>query len=262
MNGAVKTFWDEQAKEHGASDLATNPDQHYRTLEIARIMRLMNPDDHVLDVGCGNGFSTLAFAEANPSSTYLGVDYSEGMIAAAATAQGTRRNVMFQVGDVRKLFEALPTGHKFGPPYDTILSERCLINLASWDEQKRAILELKRLMKEDGRLILVENTKEGLANLNRLRKQFDLPEITVRWHNQYLPQEEFNTFAAQHFKIQEVENIGNLYYVISRVLYAKMARMEGKEPDYNHPINQLAAQLPSFPMYRNSPNFLWVLRNK
>ena len=34
----TKAFWDDQAREHGASDLATAPDHHYRTLEIKSIV--------------------------------------------------------------------------------------------------------------------------------------------------------------------------------------------------------------------------------
>jgi len=60
------------------------------------------------------------------------------------------------------------------------------------------------------------------------------------------------------------ENIGNLYYIISRVVYAAMIKAVGQEPQYDHIINQVASELPSFGFGDEfySPNFLYVLRAK
>lgn len=255
----VRQFWDDQANEFGASDLATAPDHYYRLMEIDRIKSKLIDHQDVLDVGCGNGYSTIEFAKALPRSTFIGVDYSAPMIAyAKAAALAANSPAIFAEGDVRSLeqCEAI-TGRRF----DTIISERCLINLKDWDEQREAILSLKRLLKPTGRILLVENTQEGLANLNKLRAQFDLHEIKVRWHNFYIPQNELERFAVKNFRVESVENIGNLYYILSRVLYAKLAQIEGKEPQYDHVINEIASELPSLPLYQFSPNFIYVLRN-
>src|SRR5438132_1327775 len=83
-------------------------------------------------------------------------------------------------------------------------------------------------------------SQEGLARLNVLRKSFDLHPITVRWHNYYMPEKKLLSFANKNFKVEAIENIGNLYYIISRVVYAKLAQIEGKEPEYGHPINKIA----------------------
>lgn len=255
----VRQFWDEQANEFGESDLATAPDHHYRLLEIDRIKSKLIDHQDVLDVGCGNGYSTLEFAKANPHSTFTGIDYSAPMIEhAKAAAKAANSPVVFSEGDVRNLDQCQAIK---GKRFDTIISERCLINLKDWDEQQEAILGLRRLLKPTGRIILVENTQEGLANLNKLRAQFGLHEIKVRWHNFYIPQNELERFAVKNFRVETVENIGNLYYILSRVLYAKLAQIEGVEPKYDHIINQIAADLPSLPIYQFSPNFIYVLAN-
>ena len=86
------------------------------------------------------------------------------------------------------------------------------------------------------------------------------PAIVVRWHNYYLPQKTLEKSLPENFTIEAVENIGNLYYIISRVVYAKLAALEGKDPEYLNPINKIASQLPSLSSYQYSPNFIYTLK--
>src|SRR5882724_4881022 len=147
MNDKVKEFWDNQAKEFGASDLATAPDHYYRELEIAKIIEHLKEGEHVLDVGCGNGYSTKQFKKAIYSNIYTGLDYSEKMIR---EAEDSDDGISFIVNDACAIPDYLGK-------FDTIISERCLINLKDWEEQKAAILEMKRCLRPRGRIILVEN---------------------------------------------------------------------------------------------------------
>lgn len=252
----IQQFWDTQAKDHSASDLATAPDSAYRGLEISKIIRLVT-GKRVLDVGCGNGYSTFRFQDAHPGKIFLGTDYSKEMIN-AAIAENIHRHahILFYQSDVLSLSQSVTI------PYDTIISERCLINLQTWDEQKQALLEMKKCLAPDGIIILVENFIDGLNNLNELRKQFGLHEITVRWHNRYLNTLEFYDFAQEHFLLGHRENIGNLYYIISRVVYAALCKEIGTEPQYENPINYIAAKLPSLGEHWYSPNMLYILRAK
>jgi ubiquinone/menaquinone biosynthesis C-methylase UbiE len=261
----TKAFWDDQAREHGASDLATAPDHHYRTLEIKSILRMIGSikeRETILDVGCGNGYSTVQIGKKFPEAMITGVDYSAPMIAEANRA--AIPNVEYFHGNVLTLSR---NKDLLGQKFDVVLSTRCLINLATWDEQKAGIMEMLSMLTPNGRLILVENTEAGLASLNSLRTRIGLHPIEVRWHNKYLPQSEFNEFmndgvAGNLFAIEYVENIGNLYYIASRVIYAKLCKDQGLEPDYDNPINAVAAELPSLgEYYACSPNFMFVLRN-
>lgn len=252
----IKEFWDNQAKVFGASDIATAPDSAYRELEIQSIIPHIT-GQHILDAGCGNGFSTFRFQQAYPDKLFVGIDYSMKMIN-EAIAENIHRHleILFFCQDVRLLGMHLTTR------YDTIISERCLINLKTWDEQKQALLEMKKCLEPDGRIILAENFIDGLNNLNALRKQFGLHTIEVRWHNRYLVNEEFIPFINEHFTTEYHSNIGNLYYLISRVVYAALCKEIGQEPQYDNPINYIAAKLPSLGTYGYSPNMLFVLRAK
>jgi ubiquinone/menaquinone biosynthesis C-methylase UbiE len=257
MTNDVKAFWDEQAETHGASDLATAPDHHYRTLEIERIVSAIGRVNHetILDVGCGNGFSTIQIAKKFPEALITGIDYSESMIGEARKLRAA--NVEFFVGDVRSL-----SRHKqlAGAHYDVVLSTRCLINLASWEEQKTGILQMQQRLTPTGKLIMVENVLDGLTNLNRVRAKLGLPATEVRWHNKYLVLHDLMRFLSEtQFTPDYVENIGNMYYLASRVIYAKLCKDQGVEPDYNNPINAIAAQLPTLgEAYIYSPNFMFV----
>lgn len=263
----VHEFWEKQAEEHGSSDLATAPDHFYRELEIGKIIATMEviPNASVLDVGCGNGYSTMKFAERFPGSFFVGIDFSKKMIKEAqkAAKKAKIKNVLFVEGDVQTLSTNSAISDE---SFDIVLSERCLINLPNWPEQELAILEMRKMLAPNGHLILVENTQDGLANLNSVRQKFGLPEIKVRWHNHYLPDDQFTQFSNKIngalMTMRHVENIGNMYYLMSRVLYAKMCADEGKEPEYGHKINEIAAQMPVMgEHYACSPNFMFVFQN-
>ncbi len=258
----IQKFWDEQGKVFKTSDLATAPDTYYRQLEIRRIEEYLKNGTAVLDIGCGNGFSTIRFARRFPRATFVGVDYSPQLIHFANTSlakerRALRKRIQFIEGDVLALQKIAALKNK---TFDFVVSERCLINLLNWEQQRQALLSLKKYLKRNGRIVLCENTQEGLARLNQLRRTVDLPDIKVRWHNYYMPQRKFLSFAKEHFSIEETNNIGSLYYIISRVVYAKLCAMKKQEPKYLHPINQIASQLPSLGEY--SPNYIFLLKNR
>ena len=255
----VREFWDIQAEVHGQDGRATAPDHFYRDMEINRIIDHLGEEETVLDVGCGNGYSTFKFAEARPKCAWNGIDYSKEMITQARKTRDLKYGdiyaPLFAQADIRKSLD-YPNS-----TFDTIISERCLINLANWGEQQQALLNMKKVLKPKGKIILVENVIDGLKRLNGLRQSYGLPDIEVRWHNQYLPQKELVDFCSKHFNIEHYANIGGMYYVISRVIYAAMAKKSGEEISYDHPINEMASKLPHIAC-PYSPNYLFVLRNR
>jgi ubiquinone/menaquinone biosynthesis C-methylase UbiE len=263
---SVREFWDEQAQAYGADQRASAPDHFYRDgVEIKRIMEvleMMEPES-ILDIGCGNGYSTIKIAKAFPTAMVIGIDFSEKMLEEARKAASGVHNISFFEGDALSISRHPKLQHQ---KFDVVLSERCLINLANWEEQKLSILQMRKLLTPDGSMILIENTQEGLEKLNMLRDIVGLPPIKTRWHNFYIPEDKLKQFFAENggklFKLMAMENIGNLYYIISRVVYAKLAQMEGKEPSYDNPINEIASKLPNLgDQYSCSPNYMMILEN-
>jgi len=218
--------------------------------------------DTILDIGCGNGYTTRAIAKKFPEATVMGVDFSHAMIEEAKKL--IKPNIDYLEGDVLSLSRNRPL---IGRQYDVVLSSRVLINLANWEEQKVGIMEMRKMLAPDGRMILVENVQEGLDNLNDLRGKLGLSKINPPWHNKYLPLDETRKFLdsikGQILTTEYVENIGNFYYLASRVLYAKLCKDQGIEPDYNNPINAIASQMPTMgEYYACSPNYMFILKNE
>ena len=55
-------------------------------------------DEHILDIGCGDGSLTDSLADAVPAGSVVGIDSSAGMIEAAIRHE--RPNLKFRVLDV------------------------------------------------------------------------------------------------------------------------------------------------------------------
>jgi ubiquinone/menaquinone biosynthesis C-methylase UbiE len=69
----------------------------------------------ILDIGCGAGATSFAFADALPHADITGLDLSEALIAAARARVGDRANVRFVQGDA-----AIVTPD--GAPFELIVS--------------------------------------------------------------------------------------------------------------------------------------------
>ncbi len=251
----IKEFWDEQAEKYGEEYLATIPDKILKDLEINNISKYLDSGKLILDVGCGNGFSTIKFAETY-KSCFLGIDYSKGMIKNAVKNlnkknEDIKERLFFVIGDILEL----PFPEE---KFDIVISDRCLINLVNIKYQLKAIENIWKALKKGGIYVMCEDTLEGLKKINELRKMVDLYEIPMRWHNLYLSEGKIFSNITDKFSLEVIDNFGSLYYIASRVFNGKLANIEGKEPDYLHPINVIAGKLPSIGDY--SPLKIFVLK--
>jgi ubiquinone/menaquinone biosynthesis C-methylase UbiE len=260
----IKLYWEKRANQYSSTRATTTNDIYLRELEISTIIQTIHQLDlagkgSILDVGCGDGYSTLKTAEAIPGFRSLGIDYSESMIKIAnerlETQTDLRDRVSFIVGDVLELRQACGS-----EVYDIVLSDRCLINLESTDRQSDAIAQIAEHTKIGGYYIAIENFVEGHENMNNARTSIGLPEIPVRWHNLYFKEHGFILSAKCFFNNIIFKDFSSSYYFATRVIYSKMCQMRGEIPDYNHEIHQLAIQLPWFGQF--SPIRMAVLQKR
>lgn len=254
MSSEIKQYWEERARAAAENPTATTDDIYLRELEIRtfsdHIRNLNLPAGaRVLDVGCGDGFSTTRIAAEFPSLQFTGVDYSGNMIATAKRRQG---NVTFQVGDATQVGTAFASG-----TMDVVMTDRCLINLDSPQSQYDAIQHIHKLLKPGGHYLAIENFQSGQSELNRTRQSMGLKEIPVRWHNLFFDEDEFLSRTRSLFQFVEIQNFSSAYYYATRVIYSKYCQVRGEEPDYRHEIHQLAVELP--PMGAFSPIKLALL---
>jgi SAM-dependent methyltransferase len=100
------------------------------------------PGERVLDIGCGTGTTTYAFAKAvGPSGSVTGVDISRPMLA-AARARGT--GVNFREGDA--------SVQLFHPTHDLVFSR---FGVMFFDDPAAAFANIRKALAPQGRLAFV-----------------------------------------------------------------------------------------------------------
>lgn len=253
----IKTFWDEKAKQYGSDPIATTGDRLLRDLEIDNILKYIPNEINlkIADFGCGNGFSTIEYAKSR-SAHFFGYDYSKNMVEEAkkrCKEESLIGNVEFEYADILNL-SFLPSNF-----LDIATTDRCIINLVSIDDQKKAITEIYNVLKPNGYFIMCEGSQQGLSKINELRKSVGLSVIENHWHNLYIDENEILPFLNGLFEIVEINNFCSLYYIASRIFNA-VSSQNPEKPDYFSIINKTAVKIPSVGDY--SPFKIYYLKKK
>jgi trans-aconitate 2-methyltransferase len=132
------------AKWNAAAYAAHSVVQQTWARELIARLKLQG-DEHVLDVGCGDGKVTAEMAHAVPRGSVVGIDASAEMIGFAKETFLTKKypNLEFRVMDARKI--------KFDRKFDLIFSNAAL----HWVDDHQAILHgMASALKAGGRLIV------------------------------------------------------------------------------------------------------------
>jgi ubiquinone/menaquinone biosynthesis C-methylase UbiE len=127
---------------------------------VAARLRAMGEELRVLDAGCGTGFFGIGLARRGPGWRVEGLDASAGMIR-VARRQAERlgvRGTSFRQGDVASL------------PYDdgsfdAVFAAGLLPNLNDWSA---ALAEFRRVLRPEGRLLVIEFDRTALRGRQRL----------------------------------------------------------------------------------------------
>ena len=248
----IKAFWDSEAGEWGDSPCVTIRDYFFRNHEIWTLLSLLPMSKSLLDVGCGNGFGTLALAKRSEETT--GVDFSENMIRSAlrakngapcrgresdvwrtthdlASVEGPR--VDFVVGDVLKLDLARRE-------FDVITGQRILINLPAHPDQMTALENLRRHAARDALLFLTEATVQGHVRTDHYRKKFGLPPLEKYWHNTYVDENRYPEWEKHGWRILHVLFF-ETYALLSKVIYPAAVGQEHCE--FLSAANRAAAEI-------------------
>lgn len=108
----------------------------------------------VLSVGCGTATLEIKLARLYPSSSITGLDLSKKMLAIAKQKANKIQNISFTEGDV----DALPF---LKNSFDIVL---CLHSFHHYSNQINALKEMKRVLKKNGVLVVVDAIKEGITS--------------------------------------------------------------------------------------------------
>jgi len=150
--GQIRDMFDRIAGVYDLMNTAMTAGLHHRWRERAAERAELEPGDSALDACCGTG--DLAFELARrvePQGSVIGSDFSERMLELARrkAADRTGAPVRFEYGD------ALALAHDDGS-FDAVTVGFGVRNLADLD---RGVVELARVLKPGGRLVILEITQ-------------------------------------------------------------------------------------------------------
>ncbi len=237
----VHDHWSDWARRYGSALRATTKTGTAKRLEIDALDRALKryavaDGSSVLEPGCGNGFNLVALANAYPKLVFHGYDYVAEMVEAAddnlRKADCADRVDVWQ-GDLRS-----DAAHpKMRDTYDVVFTDRCLINLASAEEQVAAIARLAALLRPGGLLFLVENSRQTHGRQNDLREHAGLPRREPAAFNCFFDDEVIIPALQRECELLEIEDFGSLHDI---ALYVLVPATNGGEVDYDHPLVEAA----------------------
>lgn len=234
LMAGIRDHWDAQALNFDLQEaVVTLRDPNQRRLEIDVLLQYLPRNQRILDVGCGTGYSTAIFSRY--AASILGIDVSAAMIERARQTHGDLRNVEFLVADILDL--KLPRGD-----FDVVISQRCLINLGTWENQQTAISNIAQVLKPGGMFLLQEGTRQGRARLNETRELLGLESMPRVPFNEDFDETQLWPFLRKYFEIVEVRRFG-LYDFVSRVVHPLL--VSPGEPEYVSKINEVASLVSS-----------------
>jgi ubiquinone/menaquinone biosynthesis C-methylase UbiE len=235
----LKRRYDEFAKSLDYRTTAN--DYQLRELEIDTAAAYIRDGMITLDVGCGLGYAVTQYAMRRAITAH-GIDYSTQMIEGACTLlqknfPELQSRIKLRAASVTKL----PYPDEF---FDVVTSHRCLMALLDWELQKAALLEVHRVLKPKGVLVLMEGTFEGLERLNQVRQGFNLEPIapdgrdrliTLKFH-----ESELLDFCRSYYQLDRIQRFG-MYYFLTRIVQPLLVAPE--KPSYDHKLNQVAREI-------------------
>jgi ubiquinone/menaquinone biosynthesis C-methylase UbiE len=246
-----KAYWSSRAALGGT---AGSQDVIAAHLERMAIRAHIHDGQRVLDVGCGTGELALSISDMFDCDVW-GIDVSSNMIVVANGRQPALA-VCYHVHDIM-------TG-PLHETFDTIITQRCIINCGDWPAQQQAIRNILAMLKPGGQYLMCECSANGLADVNAMRAGLGLPEIEQPWHNRYLDEDEVFVLAHTTYGVfmelydgDGIEYPCSTYALLSRGVNAALARDAGVEPAYDSAINKLALTLPNIGQFGQQRLWIW-----
>ena len=171
LKKSVREYWEN-------TDTISIIDNNLHKIEIDTVCKYLRTKDSLADIGCGNGEATVEYAKKVHKC--LGMERSSNLRQKAQenASKSGLGNISIQPGDLLDL-------SGLSEEFDVIVTQRSLINLSSWEDQQKAILNIHRALKPGGRYIMIENTNDAFLALNDMRGEVGLDPIPQHWHNRF-----------------------------------------------------------------------------
>ena len=216
MKTSTDKHWNERAQSVERDIEVNLMDIFQRNLEYDEVCRHLAPGMKVLEVGCGNGYSTERFRQI--VGWVDAFDYAENMIERARTRIGELNN--------RFIHDDVLAPKKLSGTYDAVICVRVLINLRDLAAQRLALRNLQDFVNPGGLLILAEGFVEGFTELNALRAKVGLPKLQPAPINVYSRQPDvLGAIRPADFELVAEFHLG-MYDYLTRIVYPLIAGPE------------------------------------
>lgn len=214
--------WGTRAKSVEHDHEVNLMDVFQRELEFDEIIKDLDKDMTVLEVGCGNGFSTDRF---RPLVRHIDAfDKSEEMVERARRTYGETKNRFFA--------DDVTSPRVVNRQYDCVICVRVLINLPGRNAQVAALRNMAGFVRSGGVLLLAEGFTEGFGRLSELRKEVGLPPLEPASINHYSPWRSLEPIVNESFEVERTWHLG-VYDYLTRVVYPLMAGPENVRHNTN-----------------------------
>uniref|UniRef100_A0A7S3K1V3 Methyltransferase domain-containing protein n=1 Tax=Aureoumbra lagunensis TaxID=44058 RepID=A0A7S3K1V3_9STRA len=122
----------------------------------------------ILVIGCGHSDLSKKLKDTFSAARIISIDSSRNCIE---RMKKTESDLEFYVADATNLMHTLPDGLNKAESYDTIIDKGCLDAILAYEnngqnEAQRCIKQVRRLLKETGRFIVVSCTRDHDEDLN------------------------------------------------------------------------------------------------
>lgn len=233
----ILKLYHEQAHKYGDTGESTIVDIRTRKLEVQALFQYIEDGCNILEVGCGNGFVAEEIVRAFNVDLHA-LDFSPEMIEIARNRQtgNLKGRVNFELTNILEF--------SWGEQYDLIFSERCLQNIMDWELQKVALTNIARALKRNGRFIMLESFTDSLQNLNEARRELELSEIPIPYHNLAFDIDQVKGHLEQWLTFEHENRFLSGYYFGTRLLYPAMLP-KGKDPVNTSVIKDYFVGFPS-----------------
>ncbi|MBI1820251.1 MAG: class I SAM-dependent methyltransferase [Nitrospirae bacterium] len=229
-NKEIRKYWENPSTE-------SMYDKNLLEIEINSILELLNENDRVVDLGCGEGEGTVKYHEK--VKRLIAVDFSISRLEKLRQKNSNIKSFQMDIRDI--------SCERFHERFTKVITQRSLINLESFEEQKEVIKRIHSLLEDEGKYIMLEGFVGGTGKTNEIRKDFNLSSIEIKWHNLFFEKDELLEYTSKYFDL-ELSRDFSLYFFITRVFNAIINYPE--IPKWDNAVNVLAKEMEN--KYKNS----------
>lgn len=160
-------------------------------------------NEHILDIGCGDGKITADLSTFVPNGTVIGIDPSKDMISWALMQYDSREypNLSFRMGDF--------LNPRIQSSYDLVVS---LCAMHHCPDHRHALKTIHTLLKPTGKLLILVPSAKDFAWSDAVAATCQNPKWSAYWED-YVPRiflnsDQYNQLLNEtHFEVLSIEDI-------------------------------------------------------